>query len=222
MAETVRRHFDRLAKEWHEKYSAGGSMAGRGGRLLGSLRMALPDGGGLLDFGCGSGSLSVRFAAAGYAVTAVDSSAEMIGMARRLDTRRSVQFSQVEEAAGGLPFRDGSFDGVVASSVFEYLADAAATARELRRVVRPGGALVATVPNPLHPVRWAEAVEKRLRQSGMGGRDAMRREYLELSRNRFGRGEWERQLLRAEWRMESVTGRHASLLLLVARAVGVA
>ena len=214
----VRGHFDRLAKDWHQKYKLGGSMEGRRERFLGALRAELPGGGRLLDFGCGSGSLSVEFARRGWVVTAIDCAGEMIEMARQLDSDNTVQFSQIESGAGELPFRDGSFDAVVASSVFEYLSEPEATARELRRVVRAGGVLVATVPNSLHPVRWAEAVEKRARQAGVGARGALRREYLELSQNRTALRTWRGLLGRAGWRVEFSKGRTSALLLLVARA----
>lgn len=46
-----------------------------------------------------------------------------------------------------LPFKGGVFGGAVASEVLEHLADAPAGARELFRVLRPGGVLLVSVPN---------------------------------------------------------------------------
>ena len=45
-----------------------------------------------------------------------------------------------------LPFRDASFDLVLATDVLEHVRDEARAVAELHRVLRPGGALVATVP----------------------------------------------------------------------------
>ena len=45
-----------------------------------------------------------------------------------------------------LPFADRSFDNVVFTEGFFYLPDPVAAAQELRRVLRPGGHLVLTVP----------------------------------------------------------------------------
>jgi SAM-dependent methyltransferase len=45
-----------------------------------------------------------------------------------------------------LPFRDGSFDTVVISEVLEHVREPAAVLGEALRVVRPGGALLVTVP----------------------------------------------------------------------------
>jgi SAM-dependent methyltransferase len=47
-----------------------------------------------------------------------------------------------------LPFGDGAFDGVVASLVLHYLEDWGPALAELRRVLRPGGRLIASVDHP--------------------------------------------------------------------------
>lgn len=45
-----------------------------------------------------------------------------------------------------LPFRAGAFDAVKATEVLEHVPDVARALAECRRVLRPGGALVITVP----------------------------------------------------------------------------
>jgi SAM-dependent methyltransferase len=52
-----------------------------------------------------------------------------------------------------LPFADDEFDLATALDVLEHLDDDGAALAELRRVVRPGGALVVTVP--AHPRLWS-------------------------------------------------------------------
>ncbi|GAA3546267.1 hypothetical protein GCM10022419_028010 [Nonomuraea rosea] len=47
-----------------------------------------------------------------------------------------------------LPFADGAFDDVVASLVLHYLEDWGPTLAEMRRVLRPGGRLIASVNHP--------------------------------------------------------------------------
>jgi SAM-dependent methyltransferase len=53
-----------------------------------------------------------------------------------------------------LPFPDGAFDDVIASLVLHYLEDWAGPLAELRRVLRPGGRLIASVDHPMqgHPL----------------------------------------------------------------------
>lgn len=52
----------------------------------------------------------------------------------------------VQASADDLPFRRASFDGVGAFDLLEHLSEPAGCLNEVRRVVRPGGWLVVTVP----------------------------------------------------------------------------
>lgn len=50
-----------------------------------------------------------------------------------------------------LPFPDATFDGVLVNEVLEHVVDEAATLREIRRVLRPGGHLALLGPNRWFP-----------------------------------------------------------------------
>ncbi len=98
--------------------------------------------GSLLDAGCGTGGF-LRFARGLGSVerlAGVDVSAEAIELARG-------SLPDAELHVGPLtavPFADGSFDLVTLNDVLQHIdeADVEASLRELRRVLKPGGALL--------------------------------------------------------------------------------
>jgi 2-polyprenyl-3-methyl-5-hydroxy-6-metoxy-1,4-benzoquinol methylase len=103
-----------------------------------------------LDAGCGSGYLSREMARSGATVVGVDAAAGMVAesVARAAGEPSAGQMSfQQVDSIERLPFGDASFDGVLCSSVIEYVPDYAQAIRELGRVLRPGGVVVLTVPN---------------------------------------------------------------------------
>ncbi|WP_435223186.1 class I SAM-dependent methyltransferase [Streptomyces sp. Tue6028] len=100
----------------------------------------------ILDAGCGSGPLSATLRERGAVVTGIDASAGMLALARRrLGDDADLH---VVDLSDPLPFADGAFDDVVASLVLHYLEDWGPTLAELRRVLRPGGRLIASVDHP--------------------------------------------------------------------------
>jgi SAM-dependent methyltransferase len=100
----------------------------------------------ILDAGCGSGALSAALRDSGAVVTGIDASAGMLALARRR-LGDDVPL-HVVDLSDRLPFDDGAFDDVVASLVLHYLEDWGPTLAELRRVLRPGGRLIASVDHP--------------------------------------------------------------------------
>lgn len=114
-------------------------------RLSVVLRVLGDGPGELLDAGMGPGRLCVELAARGWTVSGVDASDEMVAAARERLPESSERLFQAEIEA--LPFEGESFDAAVATGVLEY-ADVTRALGELVRVLRPGGLLVVSYPNP--------------------------------------------------------------------------
>jgi SAM-dependent methyltransferase len=100
----------------------------------------------ILDAGCGSGCLFAALRERGAIVTGIDSSTRMLELARqRLGASAALHLADL---GSPLPFADGAFDDVIASLVLHYLEDWTAPLAELRRVLMPGGRLIASVDHP--------------------------------------------------------------------------
>lgn len=100
----------------------------------------------VLDAGCGSGPLTEALRAKGASVTGIDSSPAMAALAReRLGADADVL---VADLGDPLPFAEHTFDDVMVSLALHYLQDWDAPLAELRRVLRPGGRLILSVPHP--------------------------------------------------------------------------
>ncbi|MFN2495518.1 MAG: methyltransferase domain-containing protein [Pseudonocardiaceae bacterium] len=111
-------------------------------------RAGLRGGQRVLDLGTGTGAVAAKAAALvaddGF-VLAVDISPEMLDRARRRSEGSSARFEVREAAAEAIPAGENTFDAILASLSLMYVIDRAAAARELARVLRPGGRLVAAV-----------------------------------------------------------------------------
>ncbi len=97
----------------------------------------------LLDVGCGTGSLSAALASMhpDRAITWIDPAVAYLDFARAREDCAQVTFASGDAQA--LDAEDRSFAGVYAAIVLNFLADPAAAAREMRRVLRAGGLAVA-------------------------------------------------------------------------------
>ena len=105
------------------------------------FRAAIGTGMRVLDLGCRSGALTRHFLD-GNEVVGLDVDRAALAKAEALGIE-PVE-ADVEQP---LPFADASFDAVVAGEVLEHLQLPEALVAEARRVLRPGGVLVGSVPN---------------------------------------------------------------------------
>jgi SAM-dependent methyltransferase len=105
------------------------------------FRSAIGSGRRVLDLGCRAGALTRHFLE-GNRVVGLDVDRAALEKAGALGIE-TVE-ADVEQP---LPFEDASFDAVVAGELLEHLQFPDALVAEARRVLRPGGVFVGSVPN---------------------------------------------------------------------------
>jgi SAM-dependent methyltransferase len=108
------------------------------------------DGCDVLEIGCGRGDFTIELARRfpGARIIGVDFSPAAIDVAKTRQRDATVSFSVAD--AQDLPFADGSFDWILTCECFEHVPSPARMARQMRRVLRPGGRFVLTTENYLN------------------------------------------------------------------------
>jgi ubiquinone/menaquinone biosynthesis C-methylase UbiE len=102
----------------------------------------------VLDIGCGTGSLAIaakrRVGPLG-SVHGIDASPEMIARARKKASKAGMDVTFTNGVVEGLPFPDEHFDAVLSTLMLHHLPRAAREqcVREIRRVLKPGGRVLA-------------------------------------------------------------------------------
>ncbi len=145
--EKSRAAHDRLAARWSEL----GQEFTLGTLRAEMLAAAWPCGNQVADLGCGTGFLANWLADHEARVIAVDHSEGMLTRARAGADGGQVEFRRGELDA--LPLADGEVDAAFSSLVWHHLADHEAAAREVCRVIRPGGRVVVADLLP-HDCEW--------------------------------------------------------------------
>lgn len=120
----------------------------------------------VLDVGCGPGVSTRALAAASPRdrLIGLDRFDAMIRRAVQADPARRCAWVQGDAAA--LPLRTDAVDAVVGHSVLYLLPDRSAALAEIRRVLRPGGALLLVEPAVLPLRASARGVWRTLREAG--------------------------------------------------------
>ena len=98
----------------------------------------VPDGGDILEIGCGTGQATLPLAQRGYRITCVELGAELAALARR----NLAAYPNVEVRVGAFetaPLPEAAFDLVVSATAFHWVAPESYP--KLARVLRPEGAI---------------------------------------------------------------------------------
>jgi ubiquinone/menaquinone biosynthesis C-methylase UbiE len=123
-------------------------LMGRWSKKLAPLLIdfaGLAEGEKILDVGCGNGSLTFALARTAdlSKIVAIDYSPVFVEEAIRRNSDPRIRIQQAD--ACDLPFEDGAFDRALALLVLHFVPETGKAVAEMRRVVRPGGVVAATV-----------------------------------------------------------------------------
>jgi len=145
---------------WNEDYVA----------LLANL-IGLDSGKSIADIGCGLGYLGhtyCKFTAPDGKYFGVDQNKKLLQMARKgTGTRGSCRrFSFVQGSAMDVPFEDESFDVTMCQTLLMHLRDPETAVREMARITKKRGKVVAFEPNNLAWafLRWSSFQEQSLKE----------------------------------------------------------
>jgi 2-polyprenyl-3-methyl-5-hydroxy-6-metoxy-1,4-benzoquinol methylase len=149
-----------------------------------------------LDAGCGTGTLARCLAARGCSVLGVDAASEMVAAAAQAANVQNcsdrLSFVHINTIAR-LELDDNLLDGILCSSVLEYVPDPNACLTEFARILKPGGMLLVSIPNRNSVVRRMQLACHQI--GDLLGQKWVR--FLDYSRHQYSRHEFEQMLMEA-------------------------
>jgi ubiquinone/menaquinone biosynthesis C-methylase UbiE len=164
-------------------------------------RAGVEPGSEVLDVACGTGNASIPAARAGARVTGLDFAPGLLEIARERAADAMVEIEFVEGDAQELPFEDASFDRVVSTFGHMFAPDHARTAAEMRRVLRPQGAIAVACWTPEGAIGRMFRTIAELVPPPPGGQPALLWGTEDHIRDLWGEAEFERHAI--EWTDES-------------------
>jgi len=144
MTEMAARTPKNIAKDAHREYYAAGEYSDD--RYAWTIKTFLPmcRGKRILEIGCGGGQLLAMLKPANE-VVGVDAAADGIAAC----ASRGIEGHCIDPSGEPLPFADESFDFVICLETMEHMMDPYYALMEMRRVLKPEGRLICSVPNPI-------------------------------------------------------------------------
>jgi ubiquinone/menaquinone biosynthesis C-methylase UbiE len=160
--ETYSRHYNEQVPTIEEEFDIWGEYHQhrhemRYDKLAAAADEACPDGGVVLDLGCGSALVADRIAGRDATYVGVDYGSHHIAYAKAKHDAEAKQLRTVFARcdAEALPFADATFDVVVFSEVIEHLMRPERATWDVARVLKPGGVLVMTTNNASEVPLWS-------------------------------------------------------------------
>lgn len=194
----TQRAFDGVAAGYDQLNETNPVIRWMRARTMSAIAKAVPQGGHLLDLGCGPGRDAATLARAGYRVTAIDWSPEMVGQTlnrvtrSRLEGRVHVRHLGIHQL-GRLD--TGPYDGAYSDlGPLNCVPDLGEAANALAAQLRPGGVLVASVIGRFCPWEMALYAAK-----GNAARAAVRFEHDLVAVPLNGRTVWTRYVWPSEF-----------------------
>lgn len=117
----------------------------------------------VIDIGCSYGSFAIRFAKAGFKVTALDIAPFYLDKTKEFAIQYGIEeknLTTVEGNAGNIPFDDNHFDSAWLGEILEHTDEPEKFLKEAIRVIKKDGVIIISTPigtnhdDPLHLTHW--------------------------------------------------------------------
>lgn len=154
---SIAQRFDRRAASYDNAWTA---FVGE--RELRQMRPLIPGGVAVLDYGCGSGRVTLDLLQRGCQVTAYDISPNMLARAKEKAETLKLAQDNVEFLTDPALLEGRTWPYITCIGVLDYYPDPRPLLRSLGTFLTENGRLIVSFPNALSPLAWFYALGSRL------------------------------------------------------------